>query len=155
MPRRSPWSSMGYIEWMPDASFASPRPSRARATNTCVSLVSRWISALRMGSGEDRAKGVDEALVFGGGADREAKGIREKWVRPVECPDQYTTLHQGVERARTVGHAHQDEVGRRGKALDAGDRIERGLEGPAVGDDAPRLLLQDVAMLEQELARRR
>src|SRR5881394_3881805 len=108
MPWRATWSSMWSMNGMPEASFDSPRPSRARATNTCVSLVSRWISALRMGSGEDRAKGVDEALVFVGGADREAKGIREKRVRAVERADQYTTLHEGIERARAVGDAHQD-----------------------------------------------
>src|SRR5260221_2361840 len=125
MPWRATWSSMWSRNGMPEASFDSPRPSSASATKICVSFVSRWISALRMGSAEDGAEGVDEAQVFFGSSDGEPEAVGEKRVRPVESADQYTTLPESLERGGPVGHAHEDEVRRRGKALDPGNRVER------------------------------
>src|SRR5262249_27208989 len=111
-PWRATWSSMWSRNGMPEASFASPRPSRATATKTWVSFVSRWISALRMGSAEDGAKGVDESSVFVGGADGQSERVREQGMRTMECADQYTTLSQRLERGRPVGNSHEDEVRR-------------------------------------------
>src|SRR5262249_35977859 len=107
------WSRNG----MPEASFASPRPSRATATKTWVSFVSRWISALRMGSAEDGAEGFDESSVFVGGADGQPERVREQGMRTMECANQYTTLPQGFERRRPVRDAHEDEIRRGRKAL--------------------------------------
>src|SRR5882672_2960770 len=106
------WSRKG----MPEASSALPRPSRSTATKTWVSWVSRWISALRMVGFEDRGERLDESGIFFGGADREPQAVGEQWMRAMEGPDQYTTRLEALERRRGVGHAREDEVGRRREA---------------------------------------
>src|SRR5258706_16139922 len=74
-------------------------------------------------------------------------------MRAVKGPDQYTTLPQALERSRSVGDAHENEIGRRGKTLDP-DGVERLLEAAAVFHDAPRLLLEHRAVREEEIASR-
>src|ERR1700680_4353141 len=141
------WSRKG----MPEASRASPRPSRSTATLTWGSLVSRWISALRMVSAEGPGERLEHLRVLVGSADREPQAVGEQGMRAVECANQYTTLPQELERLRGVGHAHQDEVRGRRKTLDARDGIERALETLALGDDRRRLASEHLAMAEKHL----
>src|SRR5206468_9973532 len=117
-PWRATWSSMWSRKGMPEASSARPVPSTSTATKTWVSFVSRWISALRMVGLEDRGEGLDEPGIFFGGADREPQRVREKRMGAMEGANQYTTALQRLVGGGTVGHAHQHEVGRRGKTLD-------------------------------------
>src|SRR6185436_18177331 len=131
-PWRATWSSMWSRKGMPEASWASPLPSRFTATKTCVSRVSRWISAVRM-SGEDFGEGGREPGVFLGGSDGEAQAVREQRMRAVEVADQYTTPLEPLEGARGVGQAREDEVRRRRKAAHARQRVERRLERNAAG----------------------
>src|SRR5687768_14340041 len=98
---------------MPEARLACPVPSRSTATKTWVSLVSRWISALRMVVAGDRAEGLDEARILVGGSDGQAQAVCEERVGGVEVADQYTTRFQPLERGRRILHARQDEVRRR------------------------------------------
>src|SRR2546426_5637561 len=124
-PWRASWSSMWSRNGMPEARRESPRPSRSTATLTWVSLVSRWISALRMVSGEVRGEGLEHSRILVGRADREPQAVGEQGMRAMEIANQYTTLPQRLERRRRVGHAHQDEVRRRGKAV----RARHGVQG--------------------------
>src|SRR5438477_765391 len=137
-PWRASWSSMWSRNGMPDASDASPLPSRSTATKTCVSRVSRWICALRIlwGSGFDnRGERLEQFRVLVGGADREPQAVGEQGMRAVECPDQYTTLLEALERRRAVGNACQDEIGRRGESPHAGQGVEAACEALAFGHD--------------------
>src|SRR5688572_17109660 len=152
-PWRASWSSMWSRNGMPEASLASPVPSRSTATKTWVSLVSRWTSALRMVGGEGRGKRLDQFRVLVGGADREPQAVGEQGMRAVKVADQYTTRLQGAERARRVGHAHEHEVGGGAETARAGQRVERPLEPRALRDDGARLLVEHLAPLEQQLSR--
>src|SRR5258706_15406574 len=125
------WSMKG----MPEASFDSPRPSRSTATFTWVSLVSRWISALRMTSGEGLGECSQHSRVLVGSSDREPQAVGEQGMRAVECANQYTTLAQALERARPIGDAHQDEVRGRWKPPHARHRVQVTLEAFPLGDD--------------------
>src|SRR5882672_633530 len=118
------WSRNG----MPESSFAPPCPSRSMATRICVSRVSRWISALRMSSAHGLGECVEHSRVLVGCSDRESQAVGEEWIRAVERANQYTTLAKRLERLGSVGDASEDEVGRRGKALHPGDRVQRALE---------------------------
>src|SRR6185503_19557979 len=115
-PWRATWSSMWSRKGMPEESSARPVPSRSTATKTCVSFVSRWISALRMVGLEDRREGLEEPRILIGRADGEPQAVFEER-GAMEGPDQYTTALKGLVRAGTVGNAHQHEVGGGGKAL--------------------------------------
>src|SRR5512139_2219291 len=154
-PWRAIWSSMWSRNGTPEARLAFPVPSRFTATKTWVSLVSLWISAVRMVSADRRGKGLEEALVLVGGPDREAQAVFEQGMGAVEVLDQYTTRLQALERARRVRDAGQDEVGRGGKTPHAGDAIEARLQPCAVAHDRVGLLLQHVVVREDELRRRR
>src|SRR5258706_6733471 len=134
-PWRASWSSMWSMNGIPEARRASPRPSRSTLTLTWVSLVSRWISALRMMSAEGLGECLEHSRVLVGSSDREPQAVGEQGMRAVECADQYTTLPQGLEGARSVGHARQDEVRRGRKALDFGHRVEIALEAAALAED--------------------
>src|SRR5471032_1685623 len=154
-PWRASWSSMWSRKGMPEARRASPWPSRSTATRTWVSLVSRWISALRMGvSAEGGGECLEHSRVLVGSSDREPQAVGEQGMRAVECADQYTTLPQGLEGAQSVGHAHEEEVRRGGKALDAAQAVDDALEPRALVEDRRGLLLENVAMGEEDLRRR-
>src|SRR5258708_39037172 len=151
-PWRASWSSMWSMKGMPEASLDSPRPSRSTATFTWVSLVSRGISALRMTSAEGLGECSQHSRVLVGSSDREPQAVGEQGMRAVECANQYATLGQALERARPVGHAHQNEVRRRGKSPHARHRIQVTLEALALGDDRLGLALEDAAPGEQHVA---
>src|ERR1700682_4912972 len=142
-PWRAGWSSMWSRKGMPEASFDSPRPSRSTATFTWVSLVSRWISALRMTSAEGLGECSQHSRILVGSSDREPQALGGQVMRAVECANQYTTLAQPLERARPVGDAHEDEVRRRGKPPHARHRIQVMLQALPLGDDRLGLALED------------
>src|SRR6185369_4411038 len=150
-PWRAIWSSMWSRNGMPDSSFASPRPSRSTATKTLVSLVSRWISALRMMGGDFRGERLDQFRILVGSADSEPQAVGEQWMRAVKVANQYTTANQPLHRARRVCHAHEDEVRSRGKAADCAHAVERRLEPRALGHDRACLLLEHLAPREDHL----
>src|SRR5450631_1593821 len=155
-PWRASWSSMWSRKGIPEARRASPWPSRSTATRTWVSLVSRWISALRIGgSAEGGGECLEHSRVLVGCSDREPQAVGEQGMRAVECANQYTTLPQGLEGARPVGQAHQDEVRRGGEALDSRDRVEVALQAPALGEDRGGLPREGLAMAQEKLRRRR
>src|SRR5258708_11051822 len=140
---------------IPEARRAAPRPSRSTATLSWVSLVSRWISALRMMSAEGLGECLEHSRILVGSSDREPQAVGEQGMRAVECADQYTTLPQGLERERGVGHARQDEVRRRGKNGYPRHRGQRAFQPGALGDDRLRLALENVAALAEHFGGRR
>src|SRR6185369_10209766 len=152
-PWRATWSSMWSRKGMPEASLASPVPSRFTATKICVSRVSRWISAVRM-SGEDVGEGGDEPVVLVGRADGEAKAVREQRVGTVEGANQYTTRLEALERAGRIGKAGQDEVRGRGETPYPRQAIERAFEAGAPGDQARGLGVEHLAVAQHEVGGR-
>src|SRR6185369_4122282 len=122
MPSVMPMSSTVWCASISRSPFA--RTSRSSATRTCVSFVSRWISALRM-SGGHGGECVDQPRILLGRPDGEPQAVDEQGMRPMEVADQYTTLPEALEGAGRIAHAREDEVRRGGERLDAGDRGER------------------------------
>src|SRR5258706_7771663 len=150
-PCRASWSSMWSMNGMPEDRLESPRPSRSTSTRICVSLVSRWICALRMVSAERRGEGLEHPRVLVGGADCEPQAVCEEGMRAMEGANQYTTLPEALERTRTVGHAHQHEVRRRREPDRSGQRVERGLQPRALGHDGRGLAREDAGVGEQQI----
>src|SRR5258706_7126948 len=153
-PWRASWSSMWSMNGIPEARRASPRPSRSTLTLTWVSLVSRWISALRMMSAEGLGECLEHSRVLVGSSDREPQAVGEQGMRAVECAHQYTTLPQRLERERRIGHARQDEVRRRGEGGHPPQGGERAFQPGALGDDRRGLALENLAALDEHLGRR-
>src|SRR5258708_10939031 len=151
----APWRASLSRTWsrngMPEDRFATPRPSRSTSTKIRVSLVSRWICALRMVSAERRGEGLEHPRILVGIADCEPQAVCEEGMRAVERANQYTTLPEAPEHRGRVGDAHQHEVRRRPESRHRRKCVERLFEANALGDDRGGLPREDLRIRAQQL----
>src|SRR5258708_40372983 len=150
-PWRASWSSMWSRNGMPEERFAAPRPSRSTSTKIRVSLVSRWICALRMVSAERRGEGLEHPRILVGIADCEPQAVCEEGMRAVEGAHQYTTLPEAPERRGRVGDAHPHDVRRRRESRHRRKCVERLFEANALGDDRGGLPRQEPRLREPQV----